>query len=226
MERKNRGTKPGTSRSRSPRILQPARKLPKRARRDRVEAAVRQQGWSHTLALELANETGWSLATIYRDYADLIARLADQEAADLPRRRAAVLNDIRALRVQSQREGAFAPAAKLMGMEVTILGVDRVPLPEVEQPAGPVDTSLEVVLEETRRLRRRAVAGHSYVAAAELLKREQELVAEIRERDEAKAAAERQHLSEDALVAELREAVVRLPDHLQAQLQLLFASKG
>lgn len=223
MERKNDRSK---RTSRKPRILQPARKLQKRARQERVEAAVRQHGWSHTLALELANATGWSMATIYRDYQALIARLADQEQAEVPLRRAAVLNDIRALRTQSQREGSFAPAAKLIDLEVKLLGLDRVPLPEVEEPEGPEDTSLEAHLADIRRQRRRAVAGHSYVAAERLLTREYEVLREIKLREEAELAARRAHVSEDDLLVQFREALQALPEAVRRQLQLQFEGKG
>lgn len=199
----------------------PTKKLSPKARRDAVELAIREHGWDHELALRLAKETGWSWRTIYRDRDAVIRSLATEEQADLPQRRAAFLSDLRALRGGAKRAGQYAPAAKLLALEFTVLGLDRAPLPEVEETDGPVDTSLEAVLAETRRLRKRAVAGNSYVAADRLLEREHELVESIRLRDEALAKRNNAHLSQEEVIQQLEESIANMPEQVKRRLRLV-----
>lgn len=190
-------------------------KLSPKARKEAVERAIRERGWDHALALDLARSTGWNWRTIYRDRDEVLDALAEEEHADLPRRRAAFLSDLRNLRREARAAGAYAPAAKLLGMEAQVLGLDRVPLPTVEEDDGPVDTSLEAVLTETRRLRKRAMAGDSYVAADRLLEREHAIVESIRQRDEAAKAADLVDLSEDEKVAMVTDLLSGLPEDLR-----------
>ena len=189
----------------------PAEKLSPTARQEAVELAIREEGWDHALALRLARKTGWSWRTIYRDREAVIARLVEEELADLPRRRAAFLADLRAHRGAARRAGAHGPAAKLLSMECQVLGLDRVPLPVVEEAGGELDTSLEGVLTDTRRLRRRAEAGDSYVAAEKLLEREASLVHAIQAREQAKREAELEHLGDEAVLEALVANVGALP---------------
>lgn len=195
------------------------RKTSPKARREAVEAAIREHGWDHQLALVVAKKTGWSWRTIYRDRDAIVARLAVEEEAGLEHRRAAFLTDVRAVAAKAKRADKFGPAAKLMQMECAVLGLDRpAPAAEVEADAGPLDTSLEGVLKETRRMRRRAQAEGSFVAADRLLERELEIVKEIRQRDEAEAQRRRGHLGEDELVAMIEAVAARLPDQVRRRL--------
>ena len=195
-----------------------SKRLTPKARREAVETAIREHGWDFEVAQDLAKKTGWSWRTIYRDRDAIVTQLATEEQADLPQRRAAFLADLRALRSAAKKGGSYAPAAKLMAMESTLLGLDRVPLPTVEEPDGPVDTSLEAILAETRRLRKRAMAGDSYVAADRLLEREHEIVKSIQLRDEAEAKRNAAHLTEDEIVAMIEEAAAVLPDQVKRRL--------
>lgn len=195
----------------------PPRKLSPKARKEAVEAAIRERGWDHAVALDVAAATGWNWRTIYRDREDVLDLLAQEEQEDLPRRRAAFLSDLRHLRKEARDARAYSPAAKLLSMESTVLGLDRVPLPTVEEEDGPVDTSLEAVLSETRKLRKRAMAGDSYVAADRLLEREHAIVESIRQRDEAAAAKDLVDLSEEEKVAMAADLLRGLPDALRAK---------
>lgn len=197
-----------------------SKRLSPSARREAVEAAIRERGWDHDLALELAKDTGWSWRTIYRDREAVIERLVAEEQEDLPRRRASFLADLRALRAAAKKGGAYSPAAKLMAMEGQILGLDRAPLPTVEEGAGPLDTSLEGVLAETWRLYRRAVAGHSYVAAEKLLEQIHDLTRAIQAREEEAQRRRQEHLDEDGLVSLIEATAARLPAPLLARLRV------
>jgi len=192
-------------------------KLSPKARKEAVEAAIREQGWDHALALDLAKQTGWGWRTIYRDRDGVLDVLAQEEQEDLPRRRAAFLSDLRNLRKAAKAAGAYSPAAKLLSMESSVLGLDRVPLPTVEEEDGPVDTSFEGVLTEVRKLRKRAMAGDSYVAAEKLLEREHAILNDIRQRDEATAASDLAHLTDAEKVALVVEQLAGLPDALRRQ---------
>lgn len=201
-----------------------AKKLSQRARKEAVEQAIREHGWSHELALDLAAKTGWCWRTIYRDRVEILVTLAQEEQEDLPRRRAAVLADLRSLRSGAKEAKQYGPATRTMAMEIQILGLDRVPLPTVEEDDGPVDTSLEGVLAEVRKLRKRAMAGDSYVAAEKLLDREHALVESIRARDQAEAERNRSTLDDDAVVAAVVERLSELPDATRARIKAALGS--
>jgi len=189
-------------------------------RRAAVEKALRERGWSEVVVESLIVETGASRATLYRDRDEIAKVLAQEETAGLPERRALFLGDLRRIRDGACVDGAYSAGARLLDMEAKILGLDRVPLPEVEAEAdGALDTSLEGVLREVRKLRRQAQAGHSYVAADKLLAREHELVDSIRKRDEAIRAAELAHLNEEGLIDLIVANVANLPDTLKARLR-------
>lgn len=196
------------------------RKLSRRQRLEAVERAIRSQGWSYQIACDLVVATGWSERTIYRDRDEVLDRLATEESADLPRRRAAFLADLRRCRRNAEDRGSHSPVARMLDMEARILGLDRVPLPEVQlDPEEELDTSLEAVLTEVRRLRRQAQLGHSYVAADKLLSREHEIVESIRLREEAAREAQMSHLDEAALVELVIEGVSSLPAQLRDRLR-------
>lgn len=194
-------------------------KLTTKARRDLVEVALRKSGWSEKIVADLMKKTGASRRTLYRERDRLAALLAEEESAGMAERRALFLLDLRRTREAAAAEGDYSPAARMLSMESQILGVDRVPLPTVAEPDGPLDTSLEAVLAETRRLRRRAEAGDSYTAAADLLEREHGIVKSIREREDAAAAAERKHLDEAALLELATGNLAALPEALKARLR-------
>lgn len=188
-------------------------------RREEVEALLRSGHWSEAKIAALVKESGFARRTLYRDRDDILARLAQEEAADIPSRRAAFLLDLRAVKDEAREAKSFSSAAKLLSMEAQILGLDRAPLPTVEaESAETVDTSLEGALSEVRRLRRRAEAGDSYVAAERLLDREVSLLIEIRRRDEEERRANRDGMSEDELTEALIEAAGTLPAPLRSKL--------
>jgi hypothetical protein len=184
-------------------------------RRVLVEEMIRTKGWTEPLVADLARKTGASRRTLYRDREAILKELAAEEKAGLEERRALLLGDARRMREKAVKDGDYSPAARLLGMEAQLLGLDRVPLPEVDAEEGPVDTSLEAILKETRRMRRQAQAGHSYVAADRLLQREHELVESIRQRDEAVRAQNLSHMGEDEKVALVTELLTSLPDLLR-----------
>ncbi|MCB9763916.1 MAG: hypothetical protein H6739_29365 [Alphaproteobacteria bacterium] len=195
-------------------------KLTKKQRLRAVEDAIRSRGWSWEIAQELVAKTGWSERTIYRDRDVVLDILADEEAKDLPRRRAKFLADLRRVARKAEKAEKFSPAARLLDMESKVLGLDRVPLPQVDENENEeLDTSLEAVLVEVRRMRRQAQAGHSYVAADRLLAREHEIVESIRLRDLALKEAEMAHLDEGALVELVIDSVSGLPDQLRSRLR-------
>lgn len=160
-------------------------------------------------------QTGASRPTIYRDRALVLKKLAQEEAEGMEERRAAFLLDLRRVREEARDARQFSPAARLLSMESQVLGLDRVPLPAVAEEPGPVDTSLEAVLTETRRMRRQAQAGHTYTAADRLLEREHLIVESIRQRDEADRARDLVDLSEEEKVAMAADLLRGLPDDLR-----------
>jgi hypothetical protein len=106
-------------------------------------------------------------------------------------------------------------------MELRVQGLDRVRLPEVEdEDDGPVDTTLEGVLVETRRLRKRAMAGDSYVAAEKLLEREQELAKAITDRDEGDARKRRRNMAPEDIVSIIQGAASKLPEEMRRELRI------
>ena len=192
-------------------------KLNAARRREVVEATIREKGWSEKIVAELIVKTGANRSTIYRDKEATAKLLADEESAGLEQRRALFLGDLRRVASEAKDAGQFSPVTRLLDMESRILGLDRVPLPNVEEDTGPIDTSLEAVLTEVRKMRKQAQAGHSYVAADKLLEREHAIVESIRQRDEAQAASDMSHLDEDAKVALCVEVLRSLPDTLRAK---------
>lgn len=189
-------------------------------RLDTVEKAIRESSWTEAVIQDLLKSTGASRASLYRDRNVVLAKLAKEEAAGLEERRASFLLDLRRVQRKAVDAGAYSPASRLLDMESRILGLDRVPLPDVtDETDTPLDTSLESVLGEVRKMRRQAQAGCSYVAADKLLEREHAIVESIRLRDEAKASADMMHLDESALVEMVCESVATLPDSLKDRLR-------
>lgn len=188
-------------------------------RLEMVEQAIREEGWSPAVVRRLVEETGYCRRTIWRDRDDVLDLLAEEEQADLPRRRAGFLADIRRIRRKAVTAGEFPSAARLLDMESKVLGLDRAPLPEVDDDDDEeLDTSLEAVLREVRRMRKQAQAGHSYVAADKLLAREHELVEAIQRRDQAQADAERAARGDGDVVATVAERLNRLPESMRLEI--------
>lgn len=184
-----------------------------------VESAVRSAPWTEAAVSQLMVATGASRATIYRDRGAILKVLAQEEQAGLEERRAGFLLDVRRVRAEACDHHDYSPAARLLDMECKILGLDRERLPEVEEDDGAtVDTSLEGVLREVRRLRRRAMAGDSYVAAEKLLEREHALVEAIQQRDEAERQRLQEHLTEEELVDLVIGSLAGLPAPLRRRL--------
>ena len=189
-------------------------------RREAVERELRANGWTERIVQDLIAETGASRATIYRDRLDIAKVLAQEETAGLEERRALFLMSLRKAQSDATLDSAHSANARLLDMESKILGLDRVPLPEVDAEAdSALDTSLEGVLREVRKLRRQAQAGHSYVAADKLLSREHEIVKSIRERDEAEKAREMAHLTEEGIIDLIIANVANLPETLRGRLR-------
>ncbi|HYF52763.1 MAG TPA: hypothetical protein VEA41_00725 [Salinarimonas sp.] len=205
-----------------PRSPKAAATLTPKLRREAVEHALREKGWDETVLAELIKKTGASRATLFRDRSAILRLLADEEVEGLPERRAYVLGGLRRLLKKTTDAAAFVPAVRLLALEAQILGVDQPDFPEVVEPPS-VDTSLEAVLRDTRRLRRRAEAGRSYVAAEKMLEKEHEIVRDIAARDQARREEEMAQLSEEDLVAAVVEAA---GDLTEAQKQKLRAALG
>lgn len=180
-----------------------------------VEKAIREKPWTEQVVADLIKATGSSRASVYRDRAVVLKKLAQEEAEGMEERRAAFLLDLRRVREEARADRAYSPAARLLAMESQVLGLDRVPLPDVSDEPGPVDTSLEAVLTETRRMRRQAQAGHTYTAADRLLEREHAIVESIRQRDEAARDRDLVDLSEEEKVAMVGDLLRGLPDDLR-----------
>lgn len=194
-------------------------RLTRSKRLEAVEARIRSEGWSYAIGRQLAIDTEWSERTIYRDRDAVFDKLADEEAVGLERRRARFLMDLRRNRQAAEDAGKFPAVARLLDMESKVLGLDRVPLPTVEEdPDEPVDTSLEYMLHETRKMRKQAQAGYSYIAANKLLTEERETVESIRLRDQAEAEAQMMHLDEEGIVGILTEQLTGLPEHLRSRI--------
>lgn len=196
-------------------------RLRQRAHLDLVEAAVRGEFWTDEVVTRLMAQCKRDRTTIYRMKQEVLKKLVDEEEKNLPERRANFLLQLRRVQQAAFGDKAYSPAGKLLDMEHKILGLDRVPLPEVEDedPSKPVDTSLETILVEVRKMRKSAQAGHSYVAANNLLEREHTIIESIRSRDEAKRAQDLAHLDEGALVDELVANLDNLPDALKIKLR-------
>lgn len=190
-----------------------------KARLDLVEKSVRTQTWTEAVVADLCKQTGKDRATIYRDRVVVLRKLAEEEAAGMEERRAAFLLDLRKVREEARESKQFSPAARLLAMESQVLGLDRVPLPDVADEPGPVDTSLEAVLSEVRRMRRASQAGHSYTAAADLLEREAALVESIRARDQAEADRAKAHLDDDAVAKAVVDRIANLPDAVKDKIK-------
>ena len=189
-------------------------------RRKLVEDTIRRRGWNESVIQELMAKCGTERGAIYADKAAIIQKLVEDEAGTLDERRAIFLAGVRELREAAATGGAFAPAVRLMDIEGRVLGLDRVPLPEVEEPPGEsLDTSLETVLREVRRMRRQAQRGASYIAADKLLQREHALIDSIRVRDEAERSARMEHLDEGALVDMVIGGLRDLPEVLRQKLR-------
>lgn len=179
--------------------------MPRKQRLDLVEKSLQTVGWNYSVAEELAKLTGASIRTIYRDKDLVVEHLAKWEASGIDARRNAMLTDLRRLRAKAEAAKDFGPAARLASMEARMLGLDLPPLP-APSPADlalTVDTSIESLLGDVRRMRRAAQAGHSHVAAFKLLEQEHELVRDIQARDKAKRDADMDGEPEDKIVAEL-----------------------
>lgn len=189
-----------------------------KARLDLVEKSLREQAWTEAVVADLVKQTGRDRATIYRDRSVVLKKLAAEEASGLEERRAAFLMDLRRIQHDAKAANQYSPVMRALDLECKILGLDRVPLPTVEEDTGPVDTSLEALLRETRRMRRQAQAGHTYTAADRLLEREHLIVESIRQRDEAAAANDLTHMSEDEKVAVVTDLLANLPDTLRRKL--------
>ena len=184
---------------------------------DRVETAIRSEGWSWTICERIASETGWSVRTVYRVRGEVLDTLADEEAEDRPRRRAQLLADMRRTRERAVEAKAFGPVARLIDMETRVLGVDQ-PLLVPEDEPGELDTSTTGMLAEVRGMRKAAQRSGSHVAAAKLLDLEAGLVADLAL--ERRAANERARSAADpeALEDRIVAALLGMPDKLRRQI--------
>lgn len=189
-----------------------------------LEEAIRRKGWSEATCSEVMKDTEASRATVYRDRVAILKRLAAEDAIDLEQRRALFLSKLRAAQSDAAKADKWATVARLLDTESQLLGLDRVPLPTVEAVDGTaIDTSLEYVLAEVRRMRKSAELGHSYVAAERLVSREAELVQAIEVRDRAAREAELAGLDEAELVEHVIMNVRLLPPALLDRLRAALA---
>lgn len=112
---------------------------------------------------------------------------------------------------EAWRELQSAIAAKEDAPEVPVDGLPR--LPEFEPG------SLEAELHEVRRMRKEAQAGQKLTAAEKLLRREGEIAAAIRARDEASQKAARKGLTQEELVSALVARVAAMPASMQDEIR-------
>ena len=101
------------------------RSLTKKQTADLIEAALRTEGWSYTIAQRLAAQSGYSRSSIYRIKDDVLDKLAAADPSDLPRRRARLLMDVARIRERAVEEGKPAAAARLLDMEAKMMGLDQ-----------------------------------------------------------------------------------------------------
>jgi len=188
-----------------------------RQRFDLVENALRTEEWTEDVVQRLVAETGACRATIYRDRSAVLVKLAEEEQAHMPERRAGFLLELRQLRRKALKDGKYSPAVRTMAMEAQVLGL--VAMAGGEQSEAPASGSLEAVLSETQRLRRRAEASDSWVAVERLLAREGELAQAIAERDRKERDAQMGHMDVDAMFDRLVANVAAMPDAYKDRLR-------
>jgi len=194
------------------------RSLTKKQTADLIEAALRTEGWSYTIAQRLAAQSGYSRSSIYRIKDDVLDKLAAADPSDLPRRRARLLMDVARIRERAVEEGKPAAAARLLDMEAKMMGLDQPQPVAAEDEDGELDTSTEGMLAEVRAMRKAAQRGGSHVAAAKLLDTEAGLVADLAM--ERRAANERARSAADpeALEDRIVAALLGMPNKLRRQI--------
>ena len=184
------------------------------------------------LARDLAQEFGVSKATIYRDRQKMLAELGDDPGVEDSEvrddRRATFLEKLREHQQKASTRDNLGPLAAMLRLEAQILGVDGpAPPPEPEVDVGAVpDGRLAQLVEQwthTRRLRLKAEAESSFVAAAKLLAQEQELLDEIRAEEAREREASKGATTTDDKVAALAGLVRSWPAGVRQQFAELLA---
>ena len=201
-------------------------------RRARLEAAIRAHGWSMRLGRDLARELGVSKTTIYRDRQRMLAELGNEpeaEEAEAPAdRRSTFLQKLRGHQSTAATRDNLGPLAAMLRLEAQILGVDGPapgPEPEVDVGAVPEGRLAQLVEQwtHTRRLRLKAEAESSFVAAAKLLAQEQDLLDEIRAEEAREREASKGATSTEDKVAALAGLVRSWPAGVRQQFAELLA---
>jgi hypothetical protein len=88
----------------------------------------------------------------------------------------------------------------------------------LDQAPSTIEEHKAEIRSEARRLRQGATEAGSYVAAANLLKLEGELLAQAEAEAQAEKRRRMEHIDEKGLVGTLREAIGRLPEDVQREL--------
>lgn len=127
---------------------------------------------------------------------------------------------------RAQESGSFsaAVAAKRHAVE---LRAELDQLTETERPAPPVrslESQKQEVLAEVARLRRGATEAGSFVAAANLLKLEREMIGLAESENSESDRRRRMDLDEAGMLSELLGVITRLPTDMQAQLRAALES--
>ena len=195
-------------------------------RRATLEDAIRLKGWSLKLAEALAKQLGVSKTTIYRDRRALLDELGEDasavDPAELDERRSTFLQKLRGHQSTASTRDNLGPLAAMLRLEAQILGVDApAPAPEPEVDVGAVpEGRLAQLVEQwthTRRLRLKAEAESSFVAAAKLLAQEQDLLDEIRMEETREREASKGATTTDDKVAALAGLVRSWPVGVRQQ---------
>lgn len=183
-------------------------------RRQDLADRMRKHGWTGELARAIAAEYGVTRQTVYGDKAAVLDAMAAEETTAIGPRRAGWLLDVRRARRLAEADGSWNTVARLLDLEGKALGLDKAPLPTVADDDEDLDKTLEGVLAAVRELRKRAVAGNSFVAAERLIGREAELARDIEAREAREAQEQMESMSLDEIVASVLDAVSGLPDTL------------
>lgn len=117
------------------------------------------------------------------------------------------------LAANAEERGAFTPAVQARSRAASL----RADLSRLRDEAAAERESDPVL--RIQRLRRRASEDGSYVAAANLLKQENELADEKRQREEEERRAARRTITPEEVMATLVQKIQAMPESMQANLR-------
>jgi len=188
-------------------------------RRAEVLEVMRQEAWSLPVAKRLAAHYGVNQSTIYRDRTALLEELADEQREGRAAVRAELLLTLKRQRDKADRDGDHTVVLRSLTFEAKLRGVDEPEPVTVEPAVVPVDglERLRYLYRDVHALRRQCEGAGKATAAMQAMKQEHDLLAQIAEEEERRAAADRANRPADVLVNELVSEIRDLPDMLRAR---------